>query len=114
MKPKDSRFGSRRRVLKAGIVAYNNRHCTLPCVVRDLSETGARLRMDGSLLAPDTFDLIIDLDGFEASCEVIWRLGSDLGVSFRGPARKVTPRRSQTITALGPSGPPSIRRKPSS
>lgn len=114
MKPKDSRSGSRRRVLKAGIVAYNNRHCTLPCVVRDLSETGARLRMDGSLLAPDTFDLIIDLDGFDAPCEVIWRQGSDLGVRFTGPARKISPRRSQIVTALVPAAPPSIRRKPKS
>ena len=60
----DRRQGARRRrVLKAGIVAFNGRHSTLPCTVRNISATGAQLRMPGTASAPDTVDLIIELDG---------------------------------------------------
>ena len=69
--PEEKRRGPRRRVLKGAIVAYNDRHSTMPCFVRDISDTGARLRMDCSMSPPDTFLLIIELDGIEVDCEVV-------------------------------------------
>ncbi len=50
---KHGRGSDRRRVLKSGVVAYNNRHLTVPCAVRDISETGARLRVDAPLQVPE-------------------------------------------------------------
>lgn len=38
----------RRRVLKTGIVAFNGHNSTIVCEVRDLTTTGARLRVEGS------------------------------------------------------------------
>jgi hypothetical protein len=108
----EKRHTARRRVLKGGIVAFNDRHSTLPCAVRDVSDTGARLRVDSSAAAPDTFVLIIEIDGFEAECRVVWRKAQELGVSFVSPPRKVAPRRSQVVHALAPQRPPSLRRKP--
>ena len=108
---KDERRSLRRRVLKGAIIAYNDRRSTLPCTVRDLSETGARLRADNAISPPDTFTLIIELDGFEADCKVIWRKPPELAVTFVGPLRKVTPRRAQVVTALIPESKPSLRRK---
>jgi hypothetical protein len=105
------RRGRRRRVFKGGIVAFNDRRSTLACVVRDVSETGAHLRVEGSMNAPDTFELIIDLDGLEADCEVVWRKGSEVGVRFRSPPRRFTPRRTQVVDALAPMHKPSLRRK---
>ena len=60
---KEKRRGPRRRVLKGAIVAYNDRRSTISCSVRDISDTGARVRVDGSMSAPDTFLLVIELDG---------------------------------------------------
>jgi hypothetical protein len=71
--PSEKRQRSRHRVLKAGIIAFNERRVTLSCTVLDISETGARLRISGPVIAPNTFDLIIKLDGLEAACEVAWR-----------------------------------------
>jgi PilZ domain len=107
----DKRRAPRRRVLKGAIVAYNDRRSTLSCTVRDISDTGARLRMGGSINAPDTFLLIIELDGFEADCRVVWRKAPDLAVTFVSPPRKVPPKRSQSVAALVPEGKPSLRRK---
>jgi len=108
----EKRRAPRRRVLKGAIVAYNDRRSTMPCSVRDISETGARLRVDGSMNAPDTFLLVIELDGIEADCEVVWRKSPDLAVSFVSPPRKVTPKRAQIVTAITPDAKPSLRRKP--
>jgi hypothetical protein len=108
----DKQRAPRRRVLKAGIIAFNDRHSTLPCTVRNVSDTGALIRMPGTLSPPDTFDLIIELDGLEASCTVMWRKGEDVGVRFNEPPRKIAPRRSQVVTAVVPAKIPTLRRKP--
>ncbi|KAB2918510.1 MAG: PilZ domain-containing protein [Hyphomicrobiaceae bacterium] len=107
----ERRRATRRLVLKAGIVAFNDRHSTLPCRVRNISETGARLEIGGSLNAPDTFDLIIEIDGLEARCEVIRRNGNQIAVRFVSPPRITASRRVQVIKAYVPVQPPSLRRK---
>jgi len=82
------------------------------CTVRDISDEGARLCLTGSVTAPDTFDLLIELDGFEASCAVVRRSRDEIGVRFVSPPRIVPPKRSQIITPLTPQLTPSLRKKP--
>ena len=108
----DRRSVARRRVLKGGLVVFNDRYATLSCTVRDLSEAGARLRLGGAPSVPDRFELIIDLDGTEASCQVVWRKDQEMGVKFLASPRRVPPRRKQVIEPAMASGPPAIRRKP--
>jgi hypothetical protein len=108
----EARIAPRRRMLKSGKIAYNDRHVTIPCTVRDISATGARLRVEGSVTAPDTFELLIQLDGLEANCQVVWRRDCDVGVKFLGAARTVAPKRTQVINPLTPAAAPSLRRKP--
>lgn len=108
----DLRRAPRRRILKSGLVAYNDRHATLSCTVRDISSTGARVRVEGSVSAPDTFDLVIHIDGLEASCEVVWRNGSEIGVRFLAAPRIVAAKRQQVINPLVPAEKPTLRRKP--
>jgi hypothetical protein len=110
--PDDARRAPRRRLLKAGTAAFNDRHVTLSVTVRDISATGARLRSEGTMGIPDTFVLIIELDGMEADCRVVWRRDHELGVRFLAAPKKFTPRRTQVINALTPSQKPSLRKKP--
>lgn len=105
-----SRVGDRRRQLKGGLILFNNRHSTLPCSVRDVSETGARLEADAKNV-PDTFELIVDLDGLEVPCEVVWRKVNLVGVRFLSPPKHREPRRLQVVNAVVPSARPSLRRK---
>ena len=102
----------RRRVLKSGTIAYNDRFSTLSCTVRDLSEGGARLRADNPLFVPSQFELLIEQDGFEAECEVVWRVDKDLGVRFTSPPRQRGAVRRQAITAVVPENRSILRRKP--
>jgi hypothetical protein len=110
----DKRRAPRRRILKGGIIAFNHMHSTLPCAVRDLSDTGAKLRVTGSMAPPDTFVLIIELDGIEVDCRVVWRKSPDLAVSFVSPLRKIARKREQVVTALVPERKPTLRRTPPS
>jgi hypothetical protein len=112
MKPlNDRRSTARRKQLKAGIIAFHGRHSTLPCRVRDISETGVRLEVE-STQCPDTFELLIELDGLEASCAVVWRRGSLVSVMFTSPPKIRPPKRVQVVTPTGPSERPSLRRRP--
>jgi hypothetical protein len=111
-KTDDARIAPRRRMLKSAKIAYSDRHVTINCMVRDISATGAKLRVEGSVTAPDTFELLIPLDGMEANCEVVWRREADIGVRFLGAPRTVVPKRAQVINALVPTQAPTLRRKP--
>lgn len=110
-KPTVTRAAGRRKQLKAGIISFNNRHSTLPCSVRDISDKGARLEAAATSV-PDTFVLIVELDGLEADCEVVWRKVNLVGVRFLAPPVRSEPKRLQVVQALGPQAAPSLRRKP--
>ncbi len=108
----DARQSPRRRVLKTGIAAFSGRSCSIECSVRDLSDTGVRLRTTGSANIPDTFELIIETDGFEADCQVVWRKDNDIGVEFLGAPKRTTPVRRQVIDPIEANRKTLIRRKP--
>jgi hypothetical protein len=108
----DGRMAPRRRVLKSGIAASNDRRLTVNCTVRDLSDTGARLRVEGSMTVPDTFELLIPLDGLEASCQVVWRKGGEVGVRFLSAPRIVAAKRTQVVSAVVPAKAVTLRRVP--
>jgi hypothetical protein len=108
----DNRKSPRRRVLKAGLIAFNNRHSTLQCTVRDMSGGGARLLTAGSINAPDTFELIIELDGMEVNCAVVSRSATEVRVKFTSPIRQAPLTRIQVVGATVRREQPSLRRKP--
>ena len=103
-----ARLATRQRVLKACIIAYSGRHVTQVAAVRDISEDGARLRVENASGVPDTFELILDLDGIEADCEVVWRKLKEVGVRFTA-TRVVPPTRVQIVTSKSAT-PVSLRR----
>lgn len=106
-----NRRNPRRRILKRGIIAYSGRHLTFECAVRDLSDQGAKLIVTDHRQVPDSFELLVELDGFEADCEVVWRRSDTLGVRFTAPLRRVEPRRIQVLAVTGPRMQPSLRRR---
>jgi hypothetical protein len=58
------------------------------CMITDMSKQGARLFADG-VEVPDQFDLLISGDkGVRRGCQVVWRLGGEIGVAFVGPERR--------------------------
>ncbi|MCP5082441.1 MAG: PilZ domain-containing protein [Alphaproteobacteria bacterium] len=93
----DRRGAPRKRILKAGVIrALPDFEAT--CVVRDLSEGGAKLKVKDTRQVPEHFQLTIELDGLLAKCEVMWRSDSnEIGVRFEAPAVAIPPARKQVI-----------------
>ena len=73
---------ARKRIFKAGIASYQEDLLTTNCVVRDINETGAKLRFDEGAFVPESFALCIPVDGTKRDCEVKWRRDLDVGVNF--------------------------------
>jgi hypothetical protein len=52
------------------------------CMITDISTHGARLFADG-VEVPDRFMLLVSGDsGARHECQVVWRLGGEIGVTF--------------------------------
>ena len=91
----DGRVAPRHRVLIAGAIRYAGGIGTASCVVRNLSETGAKLTLSESLTLPAHFDLVIAQRNAVHRCELRWRRGDEAGVAFLDapaePGKAATP-----------------------
>jgi hypothetical protein len=77
----DHRAAPRRRVLKGGRIVINDGFSTFQCTVRNLSDTGARLKVVSIVGIPDTFQLVMD-DGRKFACRAVWKTEFEIGVQF--------------------------------
>jgi hypothetical protein len=77
----DHRAAARRRVLKGGRIVINDGFSTFECTVRNLSETGARLKVVSIIGIPDRFELLMD-DGRKFACTAKWKTEFEIGVEF--------------------------------
>ena len=76
----DRRTSSRRKTLKVGMIITHDRFSTINCVVRNVSEFGARLEVETAVLLPRQFELLFN--GESRACEVAWKSQRHLGVRF--------------------------------
>jgi hypothetical protein len=82
----DERRRHRRLVINR-IAKFQTDAGALPrdCMITDISTQGARLFADG-VEVPDRFHLVISGEGgVRRECQVVWRLGGEIGVTFVGP-----------------------------
>jgi hypothetical protein len=73
---------SRKKSFLKGTVYFNNRLSSLACVVRDFSDTGARLEFAAVATVPDNVELYVPARDQTLRCEVRWRRGNEIGVNF--------------------------------
>ena len=79
----EKRLGLRQRVYRAAHIVFNERRAAIDCVVHDVSERGARLRVATPVGIPGEFDLAFDHDGTVRPCHVVWRKEKQIGIAFR-------------------------------
>ena len=101
--PPEMRSVRRKRVLKAGKIVFQSRYCTVECAIRDISACGARITTQHSVSIPDKFTLVIEIDGIEVDCHVVWRKERQFGVRFVGEPRSSELCRKQVLQANIPS-----------
>ena len=71
----------RHRTLKGARIATNEGFSTFNCMVRNLSEHGALLRLTSIIGVPDAFQLVMD-DGRTFDCTVAHKSSTEIGVHF--------------------------------
>lgn len=78
----EKRLAPRRNTSIVAALVYNGGRARMECVIRNLSDSGAKLELKGSVASiPNTFDLIAP--GHRPHpCRVVWRTLKELGVQF--------------------------------
>lgn len=78
----ERRQTTRQKSLLRGLAYLGNSPSAMNCLVRDVSDTGARLKFGGPINAPDTLDLHIPVRNQTLRCKVKWREVDEIGVGF--------------------------------
>jgi PilZ domain len=79
----ERREGARRRILKTAKIVFNDGRSTIDCLVRNQSDSGARLKIATVVGVPDEFELSI-MGSRPRACHVIWRTAEELGIRYHG------------------------------
>jgi len=79
---RERRGAPRQRTLLGGKIVHSNGLLSMNCVLRNLSETGARISLPPNTATPDTFDLIDLKHGEAFACRVVWHEYPMIGVVF--------------------------------
>ncbi|GHB17948.1 hypothetical protein GCM10007094_02050 [Pseudovibrio japonicus] len=86
----ERRRAYRRRTLKEGRIVFANHTMVFDCTIRDLSDYGARLKMETTIDVPDEFYLYLVHLRQRVQVEVRWRTPDSLGVEFVGEKQTVS------------------------
>lgn len=78
----DRRREPRLRVYRRGQIVIPHLNATIDCIVRDMSKSGARLRVDTPFVIPQEFELAIIGEHSRRSVELRWQKGNDFGVVY--------------------------------
>ncbi|MBS3848083.1 diguanylate cyclase [Devosia sp. BSSL-BM10] len=79
----EMRKEARKRVLKRGKIIIEGLNSVIDCSVRNVSESGAHLRIESYFQVPDRFKFQIVGVGAPREVEKRWQVGADLGVEYR-------------------------------
>src|SRR3954462_13829819 len=88
----EQRAAPRKRTLLRGRIEFNNRQSSLDCLIRDLSETGARLTISENVALPRRFDLHIPNRDHAVPVELCWRIRDAAGVRFSSEQESSCPQ----------------------
>lgn len=80
----EKRASPRHRVFKRGTIAFGGGG--IDCMVRNLSESGARIEVSSPVGMPNSFMLVIEADQFIRRCRPVWSVDQRIGVAFEETA----------------------------
>lgn len=89
----DRRRIKRLRTLKQGRIIMSD-WTVMDCLVRDISDEGARIALGGLVDLPQEFRLLIVSTNMLIPAELEWRRSLLAGLRFTGPASLAPPRMS--------------------
>lgn len=78
---KKGRTRERTPTFRVGRIVYSGRN-EVPCIVKDCSEKGAKVVLEGEAALPPEVCLCITQSGQRRRAKVIWQDGREAGLSF--------------------------------
>ena len=90
----ERRVAPRQKSFLRGCIYFNNRRSVLDCLIRDLTEDGARIIFSHTVNVPDVVELYIPQREKTLRAHVKWRRGDDVGLDFTTPETAATPAAS--------------------
>jgi hypothetical protein len=96
----ERRQSTRHKSFLRGCIYFNNRRTAIDCLIRDISEHGARLTFSDSISIPDVIELYIPQKEQTLHAVVKRRHGMDVGVAFIDSARAPATPGASDLTAL--------------
>jgi hypothetical protein len=87
----ERRQSTRQKSFLRGCIYFNKRRSVMDCLVRDISDNGARLIFSEAVNIPDIVELYIPQKEETLRAHVQWRLGGEVGVAFAPGAQAPAP-----------------------
>ena len=79
-----------------------NGNSVMACTVRDISKTGAGLKLDQDIPLPQSFLLALTRDGnVRRLCELVWQFSVVAGARFSDAGASKAPVETRTNTSAG-------------
>lgn len=78
----ENRHSTRLRSFMQGRIYFNKRRSSLDCVVRDLSDDGARLKASNTVALPEVIELYIPSKEKTYRAKIQWRTNNEIGIAF--------------------------------
>jgi hypothetical protein len=74
---------ARKSLQQSGWITLEGGFAARPCVVQDMSSTGAKITIDDPNVLPGKLRLALSRDARTGrNCEVVWRRGRSVGIRF--------------------------------
>ena len=90
----ERRESARQKSFLKGRIYFNHRRSSVDCLVRDISDQGAKLKFSETVAIPEAFELYIPNRDETFRARVQWRTGEEVGVAFESedvPAPSLAP-----------------------
>ena len=78
----ERRHSARQKSFLRGCVYFNKRRNAIDCLIRDISDAGARIIFSDTVSIPDAVDLHIPQKEQTVRAHVQWRHGDEVGLAF--------------------------------
>jgi two-component system chemotaxis response regulator CheY len=78
----EKRTSPRRKSFLRGIIYFDKDPISVECTVRNISETGARIKLANHLPRAGAFNLTIPISGKKYKGKIQWQLSDEIGVEF--------------------------------
>ncbi len=83
----ERRRSARQKSFLRGCVYFNKRRNAVDCLIRDISDEGARIIFSDAVSVPDIIDLYIPQKEQTVHARVQWRHGDEIGLAFPASAK---------------------------